>query len=121
MPFFLMARFTTFAKNEPALKRMVIAFAQILILKLYSSYILSKVLASLITSVACTLLRSLDTRVQMINQLLRDSDATSMAHSLELRVPFARLTMVDLSRSCHDHHKLLSDAATGDEVVLSGS
>ena len=32
----------------------------------------------------------LDTRVYMTYQLLRDSDATSMAHSLELRVPFVR-------------------------------
>jgi asparagine synthase (glutamine-hydrolysing) len=63
----------------------------------------------------------LDTRVYMINQLLRDSDATSMAHSLELRVPFVDLHVVDFTRSCFDHHKLLPDGGMGDDYIQSGS
>jgi asparagine synthetase B (glutamine-hydrolysing) len=63
----------------------------------------------------------LDTRVYMINQLLRDSDATSMAHSLELRVPFVDREVVEFSRSCYDHHKLLPNGGTGDDYACSGS
>lgn len=63
----------------------------------------------------------LDTRVYMINQLLRDSDATSMAHSLELRVPLVDLKVTDFSRTCLDQHKLLPDGGRGDNYVASGS
>jgi asparagine synthase (glutamine-hydrolysing) len=63
----------------------------------------------------------LDMRVFMGNQLLRDSDACSMAHSLELRVPFVDLDLVEFSRSCFDHHKLLPDGGYGDDYVRSGS
>ncbi len=63
----------------------------------------------------------LDTRVYMINQLLRDSDATSMAHSLELRVPFVDLALVAFSRSCDDEFKLRSDGGSSSHYYGSGS
>ncbi|MBI3837569.1 MAG: asparagine synthase (glutamine-hydrolyzing) [Planctomycetia bacterium] len=63
----------------------------------------------------------LDTRVYMINQLLRDSDATSMAHSLELRVPFVDLALVAFSRSCDDEFKLRSDGGSSNRYYGSGS
>lgn len=71
------------------------------------------------TSVGLSLL--LDTRIYMINQLLRDSDATSMAHSLELRVPFVDLKVTEFARSCLDYHKLLPDGGMGDTYITSGS
>ncbi len=48
----------------------------------------------------------LDTRVFMGSQLLIDSDATSMAHSLELRVPFVDVELMAFARDCSDAHKL---------------
>ncbi len=63
----------------------------------------------------------LDTRVYMISQLLRDSDATSMAHSLELRVPFVDLALVAFSRSCDDEFKLRSDGGSSNRYYGSGS
>src|SRR4029078_4239559 len=48
----------------------------------------------------------LDVAGYMRCQLLRDSDATSMAHSLELRVPFVDIDMASYSRTCDDEHKL---------------
>ncbi len=51
----------------------------------------------------------LDSRVYMTSQLLRDSDAASMAHSLELRVPLVDLELVDFSRTCADEYKLRFD------------
>ncbi len=48
----------------------------------------------------------LDVDVYMRDQLLRDSDATSMAHSLELRVPFVDIEIGQFARSCADEHKL---------------
>ena len=63
----------------------------------------------------------LDTRVYMIHQLLRDSDATSMAHSLELRVPFVDLALVDFSRSCADEYKLRADGGSSNRYYGSGS
>jgi asparagine synthase (glutamine-hydrolysing) len=50
--------------------------------------------------------RLLDTYVYMGQQLLRDSDVTSMAHSLELRVPFVDREVAAFSRSCLDEYKL---------------
>lgn len=43
------------------------------------------------------------------NQLLRDIDAASMAHSLEVRVPFLDPVMADLALSLPDEAKLGSD------------
>lgn len=63
----------------------------------------------------------LDTRVYMIHQLLRDSDATSMAHSLELRVPFVDLQLVAFSRSCDDEFKLRPDGGSSNDYLGSGS
>jgi asparagine synthase (glutamine-hydrolysing) len=63
----------------------------------------------------------LDTRVYMIGQLLRDSDATSMAHSLELRVPFVDLALVAFSRSCAEEFKLRADGGSSDQYDGSGS
>jgi asparagine synthase (glutamine-hydrolysing) len=53
-----------------------------------------------------TLASILDTRVYMGHQLLRDSDAASMAHSLELRVPFVDIEIQRFARSCPDHFKV---------------
>lgn len=58
-----------------------------------------------VASLACRL----DAEIYMRNQLLRDSDATSMAHSLELRVPFVDAEVAAFARSCDDRYKV--DAA----------
>jgi asparagine synthase (glutamine-hydrolysing) len=63
----------------------------------------------------------LDARIYMIHQLLRDSDATSMAHSLELRVPFVDRAMVDFSRSCLDEYKLRPGGGANGRYEQSGS
>jgi asparagine synthase (glutamine-hydrolysing) len=63
----------------------------------------------------------LDTRVYMIHQLLRDSDATSMAHSLELRVPFVDLELAAFSRSCADEFKLRTDGGENARYDKSGA
>jgi asparagine synthase (glutamine-hydrolysing) len=63
----------------------------------------------------------LDTRVYMIGQLLRDSDATSMAHSLELRVPLVDLQLVQFSRTCADDYKLRPDGGADSRYLESGS
>ncbi len=63
----------------------------------------------------------LDTRIYMINQLLRDSDATSMAHSLELRVPFVDLKLIEFSRTCADEFKLRPDGGSSSQYDASGS
>jgi asparagine synthase (glutamine-hydrolysing) len=63
----------------------------------------------------------LDTRVFMVHQLLRDSDASSMAHSLELRVPFVDVELAAFSRSCADEHKLLDDGGADDRYEESGA
>lgn len=47
----------------------------------------------------------LDVYVYMMCQLLRDSDALSMASSLELRVPFVDVRIAEFSRSCRDEFK----------------
>jgi len=43
------------------------------------------------------------------NQLLRDIDAASMAHSLEVRVPFLDPVIADLALSLPDSAKLVGD------------
>jgi asparagine synthase (glutamine-hydrolysing) len=48
----------------------------------------------------------LDVNVYMRSQLLRDADATCMAHSLELRVPYVDVEVARVSRSCGDEFKL---------------
>jgi asparagine synthase (glutamine-hydrolysing) len=63
----------------------------------------------------------LDVRAYMACQLLRDSDATSMAHSLELRVPFVDLRVAEFSRSCADEHKLSANGGVGSRYRESGA
>lgn len=63
----------------------------------------------------------LDVDVYMRCQLLRDSDATSMANSLELRVPFVDVRVAEFSRSCADSFKLRSGGGIGDEYSNSGA
>ncbi len=48
----------------------------------------------------------LDVSAYMRCQLLRDSDVTSMAHSLELRVPFVDTELAMFARSCSDAFKI---------------
>jgi asparagine synthase (glutamine-hydrolysing) len=57
----------------------------------------------------------LDVDVYMRSQLLRDSDTTSMASSLELRVPYVDLKVAEFSRSCADDFKLRPAAGTREE------
>ena len=52
----------------------------------------------------------LSVRGYMSNQLLRDVDAVSMAHSLEIRVPFVDRVVADTALSLPDYAKL-NDAA----------
>jgi asparagine synthase (glutamine-hydrolysing) len=54
-------------------------------------------------------------------QLLRDSDASSMAHSLELRVPFVDLELVRFARSCRDEYKLHADGGDDGRYDRSGA
>jgi asparagine synthase (glutamine-hydrolysing) len=63
----------------------------------------------------------LDVDVYMRCQLLRDSDTTSMASSLELRVPFVDLKVAEFSRSCADSFKLHSGGGNGNEYGSSGA
>lgn len=55
----------------------------------------------------------LDVYVFEMCQLLRDADATSMAHSLELRVPFVDVKLAEYSRSCRDDYKLSQRSHNG--------
>ena len=63
----------------------------------------------------------LDTQAYMICQLLRDSDVTSMAHSLELRVPLVDLAVEEFSRTCDDCFKLDPTGGTSSHYRQSGS
>jgi asparagine synthase (glutamine-hydrolysing) len=63
----------------------------------------------------------LDVEIYMMCQLLRDSDATSMAHSLELRVPFVDLEIAKFSRSCRDGFKLNKGGGESLQYQSSGA
>ena len=63
----------------------------------------------------------LDVDVYMRSQLLRDSDAASMASSLELRVPLVDLRVAEFSRSCADDFKLSSRGSKRTEYVNTGA
>jgi asparagine synthase (glutamine-hydrolysing) len=63
----------------------------------------------------------LDTQVYLKDQLLRDSDATSMASSLELRVPLVDLEVANFSRTCMDEHKLSAVGGTSNEYARTGA
>jgi asparagine synthase (glutamine-hydrolysing) len=55
---------------------------------------------------AVGLAATLDVQVYMACQLLRDSDATSMSQSLELRVPFVDTHVAAFARTCRDGYKI---------------
>lgn len=63
----------------------------------------------------------LDVNVYMGCQLLRDSDATSMASSLELRVPLVDVKVAEFAQSCAEEFKLGDVKLNGDEYSKSGS
>jgi asparagine synthase (glutamine-hydrolysing) len=63
----------------------------------------------------------LDTRIYMLHQLLRDSDATSMAHSLELRVPLVDVELANFARTCADGFKLRFDGGSSNHYYGSGA
>ncbi|REK10855.1 MAG: asparagine synthase (glutamine-hydrolyzing) [Planctomycetota bacterium] len=63
----------------------------------------------------------LDTCVYMTQQLLRDADASSMAHSLELRVPLVDIELVNYSRTCADEYRLAPDGGSYESYETSGS
>jgi asparagine synthase (glutamine-hydrolysing) len=63
----------------------------------------------------------LDVDIYMRSQLLRDSDAASMASSLELRVPLVDLRVAEFTRSCADDFKLYSGGGNGSEYRKSGA
>ena len=63
----------------------------------------------------------LDVDVYMRSQLLRDSDAASMASSLELRVPLVDLRVAEFTRSCADEFKLYAGGGGGSEYAQSGA
>ena len=63
----------------------------------------------------------LDVNVYMGCQLLRDSDATSMASSLELRVPLVDLRVAEFAQSCAEEFKLGNGELNVNEYTKSGS
>ena len=63
----------------------------------------------------------LDVSAYMRCQLLRDSDATSMASSLELRVPLVDVKVADFARSCAEEFKLGAPGGSGYEYGRTGS
>jgi asparagine synthase (glutamine-hydrolysing) len=63
----------------------------------------------------------LDVDVYMGCQLLRDSDATSMASSLELRVPLVDIKVAEFAQSCAEEFKLGNARLNGYEYGKSGS
>jgi asparagine synthase (glutamine-hydrolysing) len=48
----------------------------------------------------CRAISLLESRIYMHNQLLRDTDTMSMAHSLEVRVPYLDASVVDVAARC---------------------
>jgi asparagine synthase (glutamine-hydrolysing) len=62
----------------------------------------------------------LDVQFYMGAQLLRDSDAVTMAHSLELRLPLVDMHVAEFSRTCDERHKLGGQppAPLGKRVLL---
>jgi asparagine synthetase B (glutamine-hydrolysing) len=63
----------------------------------------------------------LDVTAYMGCQLLRDCDAVSMAHSLELRVPLVDTRVAEFARSCPDDFKLHPCGGRGPEYEASGA
>jgi asparagine synthase (glutamine-hydrolysing) len=56
---------------------------------------------------------TLDVCLYLGAQLLRDSDATSMAHHLEVRAPFVDLIVAEVARSISDENRLPLDSERG--------
>jgi asparagine synthase (glutamine-hydrolysing) len=63
----------------------------------------------------------LDVSVYMGSQLLRDSDAASMAHSLELRVPYVDVEVASFARACGDDFKLAANGGKSPRYHESGA
>lgn len=63
----------------------------------------------------------LDLGVYLKSQLLRDTDATSMAHSLEVRVPFVDPEVAAFAMSCDDKYKLGATSGRGSRYGISGA
>ena len=63
----------------------------------------------------------LDLALYMRDQLLRDSDVMSMAHSLELRVPFVDVNMVAFARSVPPEQKVRARSEAVAEYGGSGA
>jgi asparagine synthase (glutamine-hydrolysing) len=63
----------------------------------------------------------LDVSVYMRCQLLRDSDAASMANSLELRLPLVDSKVAEFARSCSEEYKLGVLDGQGYEYGKTGS
>src|SRR5712692_9249918 len=63
----------------------------------------------------------LDVGAYMGCQLLRDCDAVSMAHSLELRVPLVDIRVAEFARSCADEFKLRAGGGDGPQYGPRGS
>lgn len=53
------------------------------------------------------------------NQLLRDIDAASMSHSLEVRVPYLDTELTDIALSLPDESKLLSSRIRGGDIMVN--
>jgi asparagine synthase (glutamine-hydrolysing) len=63
----------------------------------------------------------LDFHFYMGSQLLRDADAMSMSHSLELRTPYVDVEVVDFARSCQNDYKLRYDGGLDGHYSHSGA
>ena len=63
----------------------------------------------------------LDFGMYMGSQLLRDADAMSMSHSLELRTPYVDVEVVDFARSCKEEYKLRYDGGLDGHYSHSGA
>jgi asparagine synthase (glutamine-hydrolysing) len=61
----------------------------------------------------------LDSEVYMRSQLLRDADATSMAHSVELRMPLVDSELARFARGCRASYKL-SEPGAEQSVSMKG-
>jgi asparagine synthase (glutamine-hydrolysing) len=53
------------------------------------------------------------------NQLLRDIDSASMAHTLEVRVPYLDTELADLALSLPDESKLVSSRIKGGDIMVN--
>jgi asparagine synthase (glutamine-hydrolysing) len=82
---------------------------------------LSKLRSDFVRETPIGLACLLDFGFYMGSQLLRDADAMSMWHSLELRTPFVDTEVVEFSRSCQDDYKLRYDGGLDGHYSHSGA